>query len=178
MDCGRPAQRLGTDLGQADMADPALVDAFDERADRLLDRHLRIEPRGAVDVDRLDPQPLQRVGEEILDRRGSAVEAGPAARGIAQRVELDAEHIAVARDALERLADQHFVVAHAVEVAGIDQGDSRIERSVNCGDALCAIGWSVHTRHAHAAKAERGNGGAGSSEATLLHDRFLVLRFG
>ena len=39
---------------------------------------------------------------------------------------------------LQRLADQHLVVAHAVEVAGVEEGDAGIERGVDGGDALRA----------------------------------------
>ena len=143
MDRSGAAECLRADLGQADVADPAFVDAVLERADGVLDRHLRIEPRGAIDVDHLDPQPLKRVGEEVLDRCGTAVESDPTAGMVAQRVELDAKHVIVAGNALERLADQHLVVAHAVKVAGVDERNSCIERGMDRGDALAAIGWAI-----------------------------------
>ena len=50
-DRGGAADRLGADLGQADVADVAGLDQLGDRADGLLDRHVRVEPGGPVDVD-------------------------------------------------------------------------------------------------------------------------------
>ncbi|MCW2626031.1 MAG: hypothetical protein JWR48_2753, partial [Mycobacterium sp.] len=36
-------------------------------------------------------------------------------------------------------AEQHLVVAHAVEVAGVEQGDAGVERGTDGGDALGAV---------------------------------------
>ena len=77
------ADRLGADLGQADMADIAGLHQVGDGADRVLDRHVRIEPRRAVDVDMVDAEPLQRIGGEVLHRRRPCVEADPAAGRIA-----------------------------------------------------------------------------------------------
>ena len=38
--------------------------------------------------------------------------------------------------ALQRLADQHFIVAHAVEIAGVEERDAGVERGMDGGDAL------------------------------------------
>ena len=69
--CGA-ADRLGADLRQPDVADVAGLDQLGDRADRLLDRHVRVEPRRAVDVDVVGAEPLQRVGEEVLHRGRAA----------------------------------------------------------------------------------------------------------
>src|SRR5215470_5777077 len=53
-------------------------------------------------------------------------------------------------------ADQHFVVAHAVEVARVEQRDTRIARGVNRGDALRTVGRTVEVRHSHASEADGG----------------------
>ncbi len=100
----------------------------------------RIEPRRAIDVDVIDAEALQRVGDEILHRGGAAVVARPTPFGVAQRAEFDADQQVVAVAALQRFADQHLVVAHAVEVAGVEQGDAGVERGVDGGDALGAVG--------------------------------------
>ena len=54
---------------------------------------------------------------------------------------------------LERLAQQHLVVAHPVEIAGIEICNSGIERRVDGGDALDVAGGTIATRHAHASEA-------------------------
>jgi hypothetical protein len=41
----------------------------------------------------------------------------------------------------------HLVVAHTVEVARVQQRDSRVERRMNRGYALRPIGRPVHARH-------------------------------
>jgi hypothetical protein len=64
-------------------------------------------------------------------------------------------------------------VAHAVEVAGVEQGDAGVERGVDGGNALAAIGRAVEIGHAHAAEAEGRDGGSGGAEATLFHDVLL-----
>ncbi len=112
----------------------------------------------------VDAQPLERISEEVPHRRRSIVDRAEATRRVAHRTELDAQLIAVARQSANRLGDQQLVMAHAVEVAGIEQGHVRIECGVNRGDALGAIGRAVHTRHAHAAKANDRCGRAGGPE--------------
>ena len=61
---GRPADRLRTDLGQPDRPDVAGLDHVGDRTDGLLDRHVRVEPSGTVDVDVVGAEALQRVGQE------------------------------------------------------------------------------------------------------------------
>ena len=115
------ADRLGADLRQADMPDIACLHQIGDRADRILDRHIRIEPRRPVDVDMVDAQPLQRIGAKVLTAAGRASKPIQAADGIAHAAELDADQRLVAAAAGQRLGDQHLVVAHAVEIAGVDQ---------------------------------------------------------
>src|SRR5215204_153537 len=152
------------------MLDPAGLHHVGHCADRLLDRHIRIEPRRAIDVDGLDAEPLQRIGDEILYRRRTAVIAGPILRGIAQRAEFYADLEIVAVAARERVTNQHLVVAHAVEIAGVEQGDAGVERGVDGGDALAAVGRAVEIRHAHAAEADRRDGWTCRAEFALFHD--------
>ena len=93
-------QRLGAHLRKADMAHIAGLHHVGDGADRLLDRHAGIEPRGPIDVDVVDAEALQRIGQEILHRRRPRVDADQRPGGIAQRAELDADDEAVARHAL------------------------------------------------------------------------------
>ena len=108
------------------MADVALLDEVGDGADRLLDRHVRVEARGAVDVDDVDAEALQRVGGEVLHRGGAAIDAEPRAVRAAQRAELhgDLHLVAAARDGA---ADEQLVVAHAVEVAGVEERDAALD---------------------------------------------------
>jgi hypothetical protein len=60
-------------------------------------------------------------------------------------------------------------MAHAVEVAGVEQGHARVERGVDGSEALGPVGGAVEVAHAHAAEPEGGNGGAGGSELAVDH---------
>ena len=63
----RATDRLGTDLRQPDVTDEACVDELGDRAHGLLDRHLGVQARGAIDVDVVDAETRQRMGHCGLD---------------------------------------------------------------------------------------------------------------
>ena len=76
----------------------------------------------------------------------------------------------VARLTRQRIPDEQLVVAHAIEVAGVQQRDAGLERRMDGGDALGAVGGAVHARHAHAAKTDGGALRARLTQLKLLHD--------
>src|SRR5262249_59196838 len=123
-------------------------------ADGLLNRHRRVETRGTVNIDIVGAQPAERISEETLHSGRPPVIAEPIANSIAQRSELDADHHRGAVAAPKRLVDQHLVVAHAVEIAGVEQSDAGVERGVDGGDALAAVSGAVEVRHAHSSEAD------------------------
>src|SRR5262249_23399101 len=84
-------------LGAAELLYVTLLHPLAERADGLFDRHVGIEPRRTIDIDRFDAEPLQRISQEIPYRRRAAVIARPDPVGATQRAELD--------------RDMHFVLA-------------------------------------------------------------------
>jgi hypothetical protein len=168
------ANGLGADLGEPDVLDPALGHHLGQRTDRLFDRDAGIEARGPVDVDRLDAEPLQRIGEKILDGRWTAVIAEEVSLDVTQRAELDRDlHIAPVAGG-QRLADQQLVVAHAVEIAGVEQRDAGVERGMDGRDALAAVGRAVDIGHAHAAEPDRADDGTCLAEFACVHDWFLL----
>ena len=137
------ADRRRADLPEAYVAHVALVDQVCDRADGVLDGHGRVEAGGAVDVDVVHAQALQGVGEEVLHRARSGVDAAWDAVGAAHRAELHRQHDAVAVAALQRSADQLFVVAAAVEVAGVQQGAAGVEVGADDLHTLVIIGRAV-----------------------------------
>ncbi len=171
----RAAEGFRSHFGQADVAHVARLHEIGDGADGVLDRHGRIQPRGPVDVDVVQAQALQGIGREGLDRFRAAVEAEPGLIRAAQGAELDADLETIAADALHRLGDEHLVVAHAVEVAGVDQIDPGVEGGVDGGDALLPVRGTVHARHAHASETEGRDPGAGLAELKLLHRNYPVL---
>ncbi len=104
------------------------------------------------------------MGKEILDGFRPKVITLPDAAGIPQSAKFHAEKHAVARDGVERLADEQFVVPHSVEVAGIQQGDSGVDRCVQRRETFPAVCRTVHTGHAHAAESERRDRGTRFAE--------------
>ena len=129
-----------------------------------------VEPRRPVDVDIVGPEPAQRIAEEVLHRERPRIVAQPIAADVAERTELDADDDAVTLAPGKRFADQHLVVAHAVEIAGVEEGDAGIESGVDRGDALAAVGRAVHVRHAHAAKPDGRDLGPSGAEPSMIHD--------
>ena len=143
----------------------------------VFDRHRRIEPGRAVDIDIIGAEAAQRVGDKVLHRRGPAVDATERAGRIAQRAELHRDDDAVARCALERPADQHLVVTHAVEVAGIDQRDPGVHRCADRGDAFGFVRRPISAwRHSHAAKAQNADRRSGPAEFHRFHDFPQIVR--
>ena len=170
VDGGGAADRLGADLGQADVAHVAGLDHLRDRPDRLLDRHVRVEPRGPVLVGVVRAQAAERVGQRALHGLRPRVVAQPAVVGAALGAELDADLNRVAVATLQGARDQHLVVAHPVEVAGVDQVDTGVQRGVDRGDALGLVGGPVQIGHAHAPEADRRDLRAGCSKLSNIHD--------
>ena len=74
LDRMRAADGCGASLGQAEVPDLALRDQVLHRAGDVLDRHTRIDAMLIEEVDRLDPQSLQRLFGHLPDALGAAVE--------------------------------------------------------------------------------------------------------
>jgi hypothetical protein len=55
-------------------------------------------------------------------------------------------------------------MAHAVEIAGVEQAHAALERRVDGGDALALVRAAVHAGHAHAAEGDRKDRGPGLAE--------------
>src|SRR5262245_38039008 len=133
MDRARAANGLAADLGEAEVFDVTLLDQILDGKCGILDRHVWVEPRWAIDVDRVHTQALQAVGERCLHRRGPRVVAEPAAVWTALRAELDGDAHTIAPPD-ESAADQHLVVAHPIEIAGVYQRDAAVDRFLDGGD--------------------------------------------
>ncbi len=164
----RSADRVGRRLGQAEEAHLALVDEPRHRADRVLDRHGRIDAMLVVEVDRVDPQPLQRrlaglphVVGMPADAEALAVRAAPVAE-----LRRDDDPIAAPVD---RAADELLVDEGAVHVGRVEQRHAEVDGATDRRHRLILVGLAVELRHPHAAEADRGDRGAAASEHTCLH---------
>src|SRR5438128_1190730 len=113
---------LGPGLAQAQKADLAVLDQPGHGADRLLDRHRRIDAVLIVEVDGFDAEPLEARLAGLSDIGGAAVDAVGAARP-AGLAEFAGEHDAVA-PALKRPAKQLLVLTPAIHVRAVEVIDA------------------------------------------------------
>ena len=112
-------------LGQPEMPRLALLHQLRHRADRVLDRHRRIDAVLVVEVDHLDAQPLQARLARLHHVLGPAVHAVRAA-GVLRLAELGCQHHTVAA-AFERPADHLLIMAPAVHVGRIEMIDALVD---------------------------------------------------
>src|SRR5205085_9645119 len=94
---------LGVRLAEPEVAHLALLDEAAHRADRVLDRHARIDAVLVIEVDRVDAEPLQAGFAGLLHIVGAAVDAIGAA-GLAGLAEFGGEADVVG-PALEHAAE-------------------------------------------------------------------------
>ena len=142
-----------------------------EGAPRLLDRHRTVDPVLVVEVDVVDPQPLEGGVDGPADVVGAAVDADPAAVLAALVAELGGQHDLVA-PAGDRLAHQLLVGERPVHVGGVEEGHAEVQGAVDRGDRLRLVARAVELGHAHAAEAECGHlegGHSGAERAGLGH---------
>ncbi len=155
-----PPELLGGHVREPDVRDQALGHDVDHRADRVLDRHLRVWEVRIPEIDALDPESGQ-AGERVLPhvtRLGihphlSARERGRHQMGCRVRWKAEPElrrHHGVFAPSVQRSADQELVVGIApVRVRRVDEPATRIDEMVQRGDAGVIVGRAVHPRRQH-----------------------------
>ena len=152
-----PTDGVGRRLAQPEEADLAGGDQLGHRADGLLDRHRLVDPVLVVEVDVVEPEPLQAGVAGLADVRRTAVDAAEAlVARVPDVAELGGQHDLLAPVG-DGPADQHLVGERPVHVGGVEQRDAEVERAVDGGDGLALVGGAVELRHAHAAEAEGGH---------------------
>lgn len=150
-----PAQLVGRDVGQAQVAHQAVLHEVRDGADGVLQRDLRVGEVRVVQVDHVGAQVAQRLLGVPAYVAGLGVH-GELAEGVRHReavalgalgdaeAELGGDGHAVPA-ALEGLADDAFVVAvGAVAVGGVDQGGALVECGAQCGDGSLVVDLAVH----------------------------------
>src|SRR5262249_12414717 len=98
----------------------------------------------------------------------AVVAAMPRAVRSAQCAEFDSDE-GLRAPTLQRLAQQHLVLAGAIEVAAVEIIHACVERGMHGRDALAIIDRPVAAGEAHAPEADRRNRWAVAAELTLLH---------
>jgi hypothetical protein len=155
-------------LREPDVAHVAGFHQIRDRADGVLDGHVRVAPRRLIEIDVVRLQPLQRVRQRRLHRGRPRIVPEPRAVGPALRAELHLDERLLPLSG-ERLAEEHLVVAHPIEVAGVEQRDAGVEGGMDGGDTLAVVGRAIHPRHSHAAEPHRGNRRTASTQRARLH---------
>ena len=150
------ANGLRRRFGQAEIPHLAGGHELGHRADRLLDRRVRVDAVLVVDVDGVDAEPLQRRVARLAHVLRPAVDAEERAVLGADVAELRGEHHLVAAIA-NGPADQTLVGERAVDVGRVQEIDAEIDRAVNGRDRSLVIGPAVEVGHAHAAEPDRRN---------------------
>jgi hypothetical protein len=163
------ADGLRARLGQAEMLHLARRDEVAHRARHLLDRHGGIDPVLIEQVDRLDPQPPQRLLGDLPDARGLTVDAALSA-GPEIEAELGGDdHLAA--EGLQRLADEALIGEGAVDFGSVEEGDATLDRRADQADHLVPVrDHAAVMVHAHAAETDGRDGGSAASKPALLHD--------
>jgi hypothetical protein len=92
--------------------------------------------------------------------------------------ELHLDEHPVARDRAQRFAEHQLGPAHAVEVAGVEQVDTRVDSGVDRGNALGVVSGSVDAAHSHQAEPDPGDLRATAAERGHLHGSSLVAGWG
>ena len=156
------AQAGGRRLGHAHVAYLAFADQVPQGADHVFQRHIRVHPGGEIKVYVVGVEAAQAVAEKVAYGSGPGVKAYDAAVMIALGAEFDRQEDLVTLTP-DRLADQHFIVAAAVEIPRIDEIDAVIYGGPDRGDALIFIRPAVEIGHPHAAQADGGQFHAGGS---------------
>ena len=138
MDGVRAADRLRRRLREPEVRTLPAVDELGHRADRLLDRRVRVDAVLVVEVDVVDAEALQR---GVASRCGrsrdepSIVRVPSSSRTIA---ELRRQHDLVATTG-DRAADELLVRARAVHVGGVEEVDAELERAMDRRDRLLFV---------------------------------------
>src|SRR5206468_7270669 len=165
----RAAQRVGRAFGEAEVAHLARLHELRHRADRLLDRHGRIDAVLVVEIDRFEAEPLQAAVAGVAHIVGLARDTHRAP-ALAHEAELGREHDAVAPSARgEETADHRLVVAAAVRIGGIPEGHADLDRARERLLVLGLVGLAVELRHSHHAEADRRHAQSAGPECSRFH---------
>jgi len=143
------------------------------RARDVLDRHVRIDTVLVIEVDRVDPKPLERAFDDLLDVLGPTVERTPVRFifGGGFEPELRGNHHLPAEWS-ERLADELLVRERSVKLRGVEEGDAALHGGSQERDRLPLVGSRTQAKaQAHRPEAERRALQVAVPESSLLHPR-------
>src|SRR5262249_55544931 len=147
------------------------------RADRLLDRHLGIDPVLEVEVDDVDAEAAEAGVAGLLHVGGPAVHEIALAVGAPHLAELRG-HAGPIAPALHGPAEQLRVVALAVHVEAVQEVDPAVHGCLDHGDRLGVVARTVDAGHRHAAQPDGRDLEVAVSQLAVSHDALLSGREG
>ena len=158
MDLIGAPQRGRRRLRHSQELDLALLHQLLHGADGIFDRNFGIHAVLVVKIDHFHAQPLQAGIAALAHVIRLAAHADPATFRRAQVPKLSGQHHSVAPIA-NGAADKLLVVAHAVGVGGIEEGDTNvaIQGAMNHADRFFIVARAVELAHSHAAQADGGD---------------------
>ena len=156
----------------------AVADERVERLQRLLDRRRGIEAVDLIEIDMVEPEPLEALlalADDVTARGAARV------RTVAHRPEhLGRDHDIVAGDAEvpDRLAEDALALAAGIDIGGVDEVDAGGERGLHQRVGLFLPKLADLPPHAlaaaegHGAEAEFGHEEAAVAELAHTHGSF------
>src|SRR6266851_4453265 len=147
---------LGACLAEPEKTHLTLFDKPAHRADRVLDRHTRVDPLLVIEVDRIDPEPLEARLAGLLDIFGAAVDAARAA----VLAEFGREYDVVAPplgQGCQRPAKQLLVLAQPIGVRAVEKIDAKLDRPLQKWHRRVVVARPVGPGQRHAAEPDRRN---------------------
>src|ERR1700677_520265 len=160
----RAADGLRLRLADAERAHLALFDQFRHGAERLFNRHRRVDPVLVIKIDDIDAEPLQARLARTQYIFGASI--GDLDAAAAEVAELRRQNDSIAA-AFDRLADEFLIVAEAVHVGRVEKGSAVPQRRMNDRDAAVVRAVAVDAGQRHAAKPDRRDFKSGRSEPAL-----------
>ena len=155
-------------------------DQLGHRADRLLDRRLRVDAVLVVEIDVLHPEALQRALAGLAHIRRAAIDLAHG-RSASPRIELDPE-LRREEDLLatpgDRASEEPLVGVRPIHVGGVQEVAAQLQRALDRRQRLALIARAVERRHPHTAEPDLRDLRAPRSECALLHRDFTPLRLG
>ncbi len=163
------ADGLRPGLAEPQIAYLAGLDQPRHGADRLLDRHVRIDAVLVVQVDMVGAKALQAGIAGRGDIFRPAVDPA-AAVGQADIAELAGQDHPVAA-AGDRPAHQVLVAAVAIGIRRVEEAGAALDGAVDRPDRRIVVGQAVGCRHAHAAEPDGRHFEPFPAQSARLHDR-------
>src|SRR5437764_5904275 len=166
-----PPDALRPGLAHPEITDLALFDEPRHCADRILDRHCRIDPVLIIEIDDIDSEPLEARLAGLDNIGGTAVDAIGAARppGLA---EFARDHDIVA-PALQGPAEQFLVLAPAIHVRTVEMIDPELDRPVDQPDSGLVVARAVDAGQRHAAEPDGRDLQSRFAESAPLRDKSI-----